>query len=111
MVGIDPTTAPVVGVVLQKSHINTKDDAHYVSLIMELEAQGALVLPTYTGALDFSVCVDDYFFENGKSLVDVTINLTSFALWALPARTRKRSPRSSASTAPTSAPSRDVPDL
>ena len=48
--GIDAKTAPVVGVVLQKSHINTKDDAHYVSLIMELESQGALVMPTYTGA-------------------------------------------------------------
>ena len=47
-IGVDPEVAPVIGVVLQKSHINTKDDAHYVSLIMELEAQGALVLPTYT---------------------------------------------------------------
>jgi len=83
--GIDPATAPVVGLVLQKSHINTKDDAHYVSLIMEMEAQGALVLPTYTGALDFSKPIDEYFFLNGKSIVDVTINLTGFALVGGPA--------------------------
>ena len=70
---------------LQKSHINTKDDAHYVSLIMELESQGALVLPTYTGSLDFSVPIDEYFFVNGKSVVDVTINLTGFALVGGPA--------------------------
>ena len=38
--GIDAATAPVVGVVLQKSHINTKDECHYVSLIAELEARG-----------------------------------------------------------------------
>ena len=84
--GLDPKTAPVVGLVLQKSHINTKDDAHYVSLIMELEAQGALVLPTYTGALDFSKPIDEYFFDaNGKATIDVTINLTGFALVGGPA--------------------------
>merc|ERR1719478_1201131 len=86
IIGVDANTAPVVGIVLQKSHINTKDDAHYVSLIMELEAQGALVLPTYTGALDFSRPIDEeYFFENGKSVVDVTVNLTGFALVGGPA--------------------------
>lgn len=35
--------APVVGLVLQKSHINTKDECHYVALIAELEARGAKV--------------------------------------------------------------------
>ena len=70
---------------LQKSHINTKDDAHYVSLIMELESLGSLVLPTYTGALDFSKPIDDYFFVNGKSIVDTTINLSGFALVGGPA--------------------------
>merc|ERR1719502_1463277 len=85
-IGVDPATAPVVGIVLQKSHINTKDDAHYVSLIMELEAQGALVLPTYTGALDFSKPIEEYFFDAaGKATVDVTINLTGFALVGGPA--------------------------
>jgi len=85
-VGVDAATAPVVGIVLQKSHINTKDDAHYVSLIMELEAQGALVVPTYTGALDFSKPIDEYFFDAaGRSVVDVTINLTGFALVGGPA--------------------------
>jgi len=84
--GIDVETAPVVGLVLQKSHINTKDDAHYVSLIMELESQGAFVLPTYTGALDFSKPIDEYFFDaNGKQTVDTTINLTGFALVGGPA--------------------------
>mmetsp|Transcript_60506 Transcript_60506/g.96072 ORF Transcript_60506/g.96072 Transcript_60506/m.96072 type:complete len:1144 (+) Transcript_60506:2-3433(+) len=83
--GLDPATAPRVGLVLQKSHINTKDDAHYVSLIMELEAQGALVVPTYTGALDFSKCINEYFMKDGKGMVDVTINLTGFALVGGPA--------------------------
>ena len=37
--GIDAKTAPTVGIILQKSHINTKDDTHYVSLIAELESR------------------------------------------------------------------------
>jgi len=52
--GLDAATAPVVGLILAKSHINTKDDAHYVAMVMEIEAQGGLAMPTYTGALDFS---------------------------------------------------------
>merc|ERR1719329_61882 len=87
--GIDVETAPVVGIVLQKSHINTKDDAHYVSLVMELESKGALVVPTYTGSLDFSQCVDEYFYSIvggiSKAAVDVVINLTGFALVGGPA--------------------------
>lgn len=35
--------APTVGLVLQKSHINTKDECHYVALIAELEARGSKV--------------------------------------------------------------------
>jgi len=86
-IGIDPKapTTRVIGLVLQKSHINTQDDAHYVSLIQELESKGALVIPTYTGSLDFSQCLDSYFFENGKVQVDCTINLTGFALVGGPA--------------------------
>jgi len=85
--GIDFDAAPTVGIILQKSHINTKDEAHYVSLIMELEAQGAKVVPTYSGALDFSILVDEYFYNSaGKQIVDSVINLTGFALVGGPAK-------------------------
>ena len=40
LIGINPATAPTIGIILQKSHINTKDEAHYTSLIQELEARG-----------------------------------------------------------------------
>jgi magnesium chelatase subunit H len=85
LLGVDPKTAPKVGILLQRSNINTKDEQHYVSLIMELEASGALVIPTYTGGLDFSQCIDNFFFQDGKALIDVTINLTGFALVGGPA--------------------------
>jgi len=67
--GISVTDAPTVGIILQKSHINTKDDTHYVSLISELESRGARVVCIYSGGLDFSGPVNDYFYDsNGKQV-------------------------------------------
>jgi magnesium chelatase subunit H len=84
--GIDPKTAPTIGIILQKSHINTKDDTHYVSLISELESRGARVVPIYSGGLDFSGPVDEFFYDaSGKPIVDTVINLTGFALVGGPA--------------------------
>ena len=77
--------APVVGVVLQKSHINTGDAGHYVSLISELEARGAKVVCIYSGGLDFSGPVKEYFYRVGGVAVDAVINLTGFALVGGPA--------------------------
>merc|ERR1712127_365000 len=68
-----------------RSHINTKDDTHYVSLIAELESRGARVVPDYSGGLDYSGPVEDYFKANGKSVVDTVVNLTGFALIGGPA--------------------------
>lgn len=84
--GIDPKTAPTVGILLQKSHINTKDDTHYVSLIAELESRGARVVAIYSGGLDYSGPVEEYFYDsNGRPIVDTVINLTGFALVGGPA--------------------------
>jgi len=86
-VGINPAAAPTVGVILQKSHINTKDECHYISLIAELEARGARVICIYSGGLDFSGPVNNYFYAQGSSEaeVDSVINLTGFALVGGPA--------------------------
>jgi len=84
--GIDVKTAPTIGLILQKSHINTKDDTHYVSLISELESRGARVVSIYSGGLDFSGPVEEYFYDaEGKAIVDTVINLTGFALVGGPA--------------------------
>merc|ERR1719491_482862 len=73
--GIDPKTAPTIGLILQKSHINTKDDTHYVSLISELESRGSRVVPIYSGGLDFSGPIEDYFYNGaGTSIVDTVVN-------------------------------------
>jgi magnesium chelatase subunit H len=84
--GINVKTAPTIGLILQKSHINTKDDTHYVSLIAELESRGSRVVPIYSGGLDFSGPIEDYFYDAaGRPTVDTIVNLTGFALVGGPA--------------------------
>ncbi|MEH2057106.1 MAG: magnesium chelatase subunit H [Nostoc sp.] len=80
--------APCVGLVLQRTHLVTGDDAHYVAMVQELEALGARVLPVFAGGLDFSKPVDAYFYEpiTKIQLVDAVISLTGFALVGGPAR-------------------------
>ncbi|MFN6539745.1 MAG: magnesium chelatase subunit H [Nostoc sp. EkiNYC01] len=80
--------APCIGLVLQRTHLVTGDDAHYVAMVQELEALGARVLPVFAGGLDFSKPVDAYFYEptTNVQLIDAVISLTGFALVGGPAR-------------------------
>ncbi|MFW5779220.1 MAG: magnesium chelatase subunit H [Coleofasciculus sp.] len=85
--------APCVGLVLQRTHLVTGDDAHYVAMVQELEAMGARVLPVFAGGLDFSKPVDAFFYDTPTSkgqakitLVDAVVSLTGFALVGGPAR-------------------------
>ncbi len=87
--------APCIGLVLQRTHLVTGDDAHYVALVQEFEAMGAKVIPVFAGGLDFSKPVDAYFYETstlnkgnkeGTPLIDAVVSLTGFALVGGPAR-------------------------
>lgn len=80
--------APCIGLVLQRTHLVTGDDAHYVAMVQELEAMGARVIPVFAGGLDFSKPVEAFFYEptHKTPLVDGVISLTGFALVGGPAR-------------------------
>ncbi len=83
--------APCVGLVLQRTHLVTGDDAHYVAMVQELESMGARVIPVFAGGLDFSKPVDAYFHDeasakNSTTIVDIVVSLTGFALVGGPAR-------------------------
>lgn len=81
--------APCVGLVLQRTHLVTGDDAHYVAMVQELECMGAKVIPVFAGGLDFSKPVDAYFYDPinpQQTIVDVVVSLTGFALVGGPAR-------------------------
>ena len=80
---------PVIGLVLQRSHIVTGDEAHYVAIIQELEFRGARVIPIFCGGLDFSKPVNAFFYDpldNNNPHVDGVVSLTGFALVGGPAR-------------------------
>jgi len=86
----DPVT---IGLVLQRTHLVTGDDAHYVAIVQELESLGARVIPVFSGGLDFSIPVNTLFWEQGaadtptnRPLVDAVVSLTGFALVGGPAR-------------------------
>ncbi len=81
--------APCVGLVLQRTHLVTGDEAHYAAMVQELEYLGARVIPVFSGGLDFSKPVDLYFFDpldRDRPLVDSVVSLTGFALVGGPAR-------------------------
>lgn len=84
--------APCVGLVLQRTHLVTGDDAHYVAMVQELEVMGARVIPVFAGGLDFSQPVDEFFWDVSAKgiaplpLIDTVISLTGFALVGGPAR-------------------------
>jgi len=79
---------PTVGLVLQRTHLVTGDDAHYVAMVQEMESMGARVIPVFAGGLDFSKPVDAFFYDpiTNQTLVDVVVSLTGFALVGGPAR-------------------------
>ncbi len=80
---------PLIGLVLQRSHIVTGDDAHYVAIIQELEYRGARVIPIFCGGLDFSKPVNEFFYDpvnKEQPHVDGVVSLTGFALVGGPAR-------------------------
>ena len=81
--------APVVGLVLQRSHLVTGDEGHYSGVVSELEARGAKVVPVFAGGLDFSSPVKRFFYDplgSGKAFVGCVVSLTGFALVGGPAR-------------------------
>ncbi|CAA6668965.1 unnamed protein product [Spirodela intermedia] len=82
------TNAPIIGLILQRSHIVTGDDSHYVAVIMELEARGAKVIPIFAGGLDFSGPTEKYLVDpiTKKPFIHAAVSLTGFALVGGPAR-------------------------
>ena len=81
--------APCVGLVLQRTHLVTGDEAHYAAMVQELEYLGARVIPVFSGGLDFAKPVNEFFFDPlrpDEAIVDSVVSLTGFALVGGPAR-------------------------
>ncbi|GIL68376.1 hypothetical protein Vafri_21675 [Volvox africanus] len=81
--------APIIGLVLQRSHLVTGDEGHYSGVVAELESRGSKVIPVFAGGLDFSAPVKKFFYDplgSGRPFVDTVVSLTGFALVGGPAR-------------------------
>lgn len=84
--------APCVGLIIQRTHLVTGDDAHYVAMVQELESMGAKVISVFAGGLDFSKPIEEYFYDKTLpgvtplTIVDAVVSLTGFALVGGPAR-------------------------
>ncbi len=83
--------APTIGLILQRTHLVTGDDAHYVAVVQEIESMGARVIPVFAGGLDFSKPLEAFFYDpaalkDPKPIVDAVISLTGFALVGGPAK-------------------------
>ncbi|MBC8121549.1 MAG: magnesium chelatase subunit H, partial [Gemmatimonadaceae bacterium] len=80
--------APTIGLILQRTHLVTGDDGHYVAMVEELESRGARVVPIFAAGLDCSKPVEKYFYNpvNDQSLVDAVVSLTGFSLVGGPAK-------------------------
>lgn len=80
--------APTVGLILQRTHLVTGDDGHYVAMVEELESSGARVVPIFAGGLDCSKPVEKFFYNpvNNQPLVDAVVSLTGFSLVGGPAK-------------------------
>lgn len=48
--------APVVGLVLQRTHLVTGDEGHYASVVSELESKGAKVIWLFVFLCSFGTC-------------------------------------------------------
>lgn len=68
--------APVIGLVLQRSHLVTGDEGHYSGVVSELEAQGAKVLPLFF--LSFALLL--FIFSYSKAIHLAPIQPSSVTL-------------------------------
>jgi len=74
-----------VGLLLLRSYILAGNTLHYDSVIDSLEAQGLQVLPIFAVGLDARPAIDQFFYQNGKNIVDAVVSLTGFSLVGGPA--------------------------
>ena len=73
-------------------HALTQDECHYTSLIAELESNGARVVCIYSGGLDFSGPIEEYFYnKQGASQMRLCIHMYVGGVWSC-ARTSIISP-------------------
>ncbi len=78
-------TKGVVGLLLMRSYVLSRDCAHYDAVIAAMERRGLAVVPAFAGGLDSRPAINAFFVKGGKPIVDAVVSLTGFSLVGGPA--------------------------
>ncbi len=74
-----------VGVLMLRSYLLANNTEHYDAVIAALEVQGLQVIPAFAAGLDARPAINEFFIQDGVSVVDAVISLTGFSLVGGPA--------------------------
>jgi magnesium chelatase subunit H len=83
-----PTAAKAtgtVGMLIMRSYVLAGNAGHYDGVIAALEARGLRVIPAFASGLDARPAIDEFFFADGRVVVDAVVSLTGFSLVGGPA--------------------------
>ena len=83
-----PAHGPVkgtVGVLLLRSYLLSHNAGHYDGVIAALEARGLRVVPVFAAGLDSRPAIEQFFIQDGRTVVDAVVSLTGFSLVGGPA--------------------------
>ena len=83
-----PANGPVkgtVGILVMRSYLLSRNAGHYDGVIAALEARGLRVLPAFASGLDCRPAIEQYFIQDGRTVVDAVVSLTGFSLVGGPA--------------------------
>jgi magnesium chelatase subunit H len=83
-----PASGPVrgtVGLLVLRSYLLSNNAGHYDGVIAALEARGMRVVPAFAAGLDSRPAIEQYFMQDGRSIVDAVVSLTGFSLVGGPA--------------------------
>ena len=83
-----PASGPVrgtVGLLVMRSYLLSRNAAHYDGVIAALEARGLRVMPAFAAGLDSRPAIEQYFIQDGRTVVDAVVSLTGFSLVGGPA--------------------------
>ena len=84
----NPAVGPVrgtVGLLVMRSYLLSRNAAHYDGVIAALEARGLRVMPAFAAGLDSRPAIEQFFIQDGRTVVDAVVSLTGFSLVGGPA--------------------------
>jgi magnesium chelatase subunit H len=74
-----------VGLLMLRSYLLGRDTGHYDGVIAAFEAKGLRVIPAFASGLDSRPAIEQFFIEDGRTIVDAVVSLTGFSLVGGPA--------------------------